>query len=421
MDSQNNLDLPEYGLWHDEDMFDGDWPPSKDSDDDMTMHDSPPTLPVLERQNARGNELVPTVSTGPVSSNDPLRPSLLASQSDRVFRLQAKNLILTYPQCLIEKSNALEQIKTILQSRGVEYAVVSCEDHKDTEGKHLHAFVRLKRNINVQDPKVLDLKYLGERYHGNYQSCKSVPNSIKYVMKDGDYVEFGESPVVVEERVKKNDTVSQLIFDKIRDGAAWADLMVQFGPYMILHMKTVRAYYDGYRAISKKPTELLSLVCESCPKGENCEWKKVLLWLAQNVIGKPERSHGKEQLYVVGPTQCGKSWFVKELGRFYNVYWAPETEEFFDGLSEDHDVVVFDEFLGQHKVTFMNNFVDGTPTNVKQKGTQYHKEKNVPCIVLSNVPMSAQYPNCPEVVREAFARRFTQVSVDHKCHLQFTG
>lgn len=97
------------------------------------------------------------------------------------FRLQAKHLFLTYPQCSLEPTKALE----ILNERvdRISQYVIAREQHKDGT-PHLHVYLCLDRKIHIRDPKFFDL----EGHHGNYQSCRSAGAVLKYVTKDGIYI-----------------------------------------------------------------------------------------------------------------------------------------------------------------------------------------------------------------------------------------
>lgn len=109
------------------------------------------------------------------------------------FRLQSKNLLLTYPQCPIDKQIVLDLLKGILTPFGISYIVVSSELHQDGS-PHLHAFVSLNKKYDSRQPTCLDIADPADDtvYHGNYQGARQPKASVDYVKKDGDYIEEGE-------------------------------------------------------------------------------------------------------------------------------------------------------------------------------------------------------------------------------------
>lgn len=82
------------------------------------------------------------------------------------FRLQAKNIFLTYPKCYAEKESLLEFLITH-KSLDPKYVLIGKEKHADGT-PHLHAYVQNKEKIDIRSPKALDF---GD-YHGNYVPAK---------------------------------------------------------------------------------------------------------------------------------------------------------------------------------------------------------------------------------------------------------
>jgi len=125
----------------------------------------------------------------------------------KVFRLSSYNLYLTYSQCEIPLSKALEELKIILSNYEVtEYLLVR---EKRTEGfsltteinndnletvvdvdkrTHIHVFIETKKKMEILDLEKLDLYSGTERYHANYQSVKFLSDYtekiIHYIFKN---------------------------------------------------------------------------------------------------------------------------------------------------------------------------------------------------------------------------------------------
>lgn len=104
------------------------------------------------------------------------------------FRLSCKKLFLTYPQCGISLSSALDQLKLKLDRFCLESYLLVVEDHDDKSvniGTHLHIYLRFAIKLNIKNPAFLDLMDDNHViYHGNYQSCKNTLSTISYLLKD---------------------------------------------------------------------------------------------------------------------------------------------------------------------------------------------------------------------------------------------
>ena len=109
-----------------------------------------------------------------------------SSANPGAFRLSTKTLFLTYPQCPIEKEDALQQLQWILPNQITEY-VVARENHEDGN-HHLHVFLRLDRKCETRNSRFFDLTGEDRTYHGNYQGARSIKAVIKYVTKYQDYL-----------------------------------------------------------------------------------------------------------------------------------------------------------------------------------------------------------------------------------------
>lgn len=106
-------------------------------------------------------------------------------EPDKQWRLNAKQLFLTYPKCPLPTEEVLAQLNGSLP---ISKYVVAEEKHADGES-HIHALLILERKINMTDVTKLDLVGIeAEKYHGNYQGARNINAIRKYVMKDGNYI-----------------------------------------------------------------------------------------------------------------------------------------------------------------------------------------------------------------------------------------
>jgi len=102
--------------------------------------------------------------------------------------------------------------------------------------------------------------------------------------------------------------------------------------------------------------------------------KIIFKWIINNIL--EERPFAQQQLFIWGETCLGKTGLINTLEKYCRIYFVPADEEFYDLYDDDeYDLVVFDEFLGGKKITFMNQFLDGQKLPIRKKGTQYLKQK----------------------------------------------
>lgn len=137
--------------------------------------------------------------------------------------------------------------------------------------------------------------------------------------------------------------------------------------------------------------------------------RQILSWLRNNLYG---RQFKQRQLYVYGPGNFGKTSLVRTLSTCLATYHAPMEENFFDLYDEEtHQLVCFDEFKGQHPLTFMNAFLQGDTMSLRKKGTQYLKTKNLPTIILSNYSPRDAYSKVTEEKLDTFLIRLEVVEL----------
>lgn len=120
-------------------------------------------------------------------------------------RVRAKGWFLTYPQCPIEKEDALEQLKQLSPANQIVEYVVAREKHQDEEF-HLHAFLKYAKRVEWT-PTRWDIG----NYHGNYQVAKSWKAVSSYCKKDGDYISsIADSVLIDNKHALKNKQLMEI-------------------------------------------------------------------------------------------------------------------------------------------------------------------------------------------------------------------
>lgn len=134
-------------------------------------------------------------------------------KSTKKYELGSKSLFLTYPKCSCLPDLALQYFKLKYGSQ-LTYVVFCREIHVSGE-YHLHGLLQGDPKFRINSPFTLDIVIEGtemsENYHGHYEGARDALATRAYVMKHGDYVEWGnflsnsKKDVAIERRRKHNE------------------------------------------------------------------------------------------------------------------------------------------------------------------------------------------------------------------------
>ncbi len=321
------------------------------------------------------------------------------------YKLSAKNLFLTFAQCTRDKEIVAKRITEFFEEN-LNWCVVSTEQHKDGT-PHLHCIISLKERVQVHRADYFD--FLTGK-HGNYQGCRNVGKVLAYVIKCDDYISVN---INVEEYVRlrnaKKSTKSAIIARYIISGEkTLKDIMLEYPGFVMMHQRKIRDFQALVSVINKpKKKDWIgaSVLCT-----DNNRDSDIARWLNKNI--KQKRKFKQQQLYIWGETNIGKTSLIEQLSKYLNIYYLP-AEDFYDTyLDDSYDLVVMDEFKGQKRVSFLNQFLQGSTMPLPKKGSQYVKCQNLPCIFLSNYSMRNAYKNIDYTSTCAFESRFEEIFVD---------
>nr|AGR84130.1 Rep [African cassava mosaic virus] len=109
------------------------------------------------------------------------------------FRVQAKNVFLTYPKCSIPKEHLLSFIQTLSLPSNPKFIKICRELHQNGE-PHLHALIQFEGKITITNNRLFDCLHpsCSTSFHPNIQGAKSSSDVKSYLDKDGDTVEWGQ-------------------------------------------------------------------------------------------------------------------------------------------------------------------------------------------------------------------------------------
>ncbi len=316
---------------------------------------------------------------------DPEVPEVPAVPTRGRFRLCAKKLALTFPQCSVDPQVVVDRVKDRFGEDGIKWVIVSRENHADGH-QHLHVGLWLKSTFDSRSHTCFDFLTV---QHGNYKVMDNVEGWIAYIIKDGDFVAWGIDPIVYLQARKRKKSVSFLTVAQLIQGGQTVRQVDKLHPgFALQHLSKMRAY-EAFTAQGVAQEELR--VWKELPVVyPTPQQSRVAIWLNGNI--KKTRAFGSRQLMICGPTGRGKTSLVLALMKYLKVYFVPMGETFYDNYSDkDFDLIVFDEYRSQKTIQWMNAFVQGAPIAFRRKGGQGLKLKNLPCILLSNYLPTEMY------------------------------
>lgn len=352
----------------------------------------------------------------PMSEEEESAP-LEASEGSQVvpparnFRLNAKNLFLTYPQCEEHPDFLIEQCRAYW-GEDLQWVVCGREQHQDGND-HLHVVIGLKKKVNLRNADCLD--FLAGK-HGDYRSMGSKKKALEYATKDGDYEEWGiETSVYLEAQRSHKSQQSVKVAEGVMNGDTLASLNGQFPGFFLMNLPKIQTYQSWFETMQSLDSGNLKDFPTIFPLGLSNTEVRILTWIGGNLIGRPHRAFSSKQLFLYGITSLGKTSLLILLAKFFRIFWTPMDEDFYDGYSDkDYDLIVMDEFKAQKKITWLNGFVQGSPHKLRIKGGQIMKRKNLPVIVTSNYRIAGCYYKAAElgsVALAALQRRFEEVEL----------
>nr|WDW25924.1 MAG: replication-associated protein [Canine stool-associated circular genome virus] len=243
-------------------------------------------------------------------------------------QIKFSQVLLTYPQCERTKEDLLEHLQEI---EGICCAIVCKENHHETEGEHLHAWIKYSESQRITASK------WGENWdwdgiHGHYDkvtcSSRSIADTVKYVMKDGDTLVWNCNPEALmnpgKSHVRKYDN------EKILNTP-----MKQLVDEGVINIKDVSAYERGIAAykLLEKPAEKLK--CRG--------------------------------IWIDGRPGCGKSTWAKEFGKARGGWYEKAQNKWWDGY-EGEKVVVMNDVDNDALLHYMKIWADTFPCKGEVKG-----------------------------------------------------
>jgi hypothetical protein len=133
----------------------------------------------MEDNRDKGKEKEDSMEVEATEEKETENQELLPKDNPK-FRINAQNLFLTYSKCPLPMEYLKERLMQLLP---VSKYIVAHELHKNGLS-HLHAYLRLEKKIDRNDPRFLDI----DGFHPNIRSCRSPKAVQTYCTKEGNYI-----------------------------------------------------------------------------------------------------------------------------------------------------------------------------------------------------------------------------------------
>lgn len=192
------------------------------------------------------------------------------------YRLQARNVFLTYPRCLLGKQYVLDKVKEITAVFNPIFVRVGHEFHEDG-GDHLHVFAQFSTKLTTRNNRFFDI----DGYHPNVQAARQPADCMDYCGKDGDFIDWGEFT-----RAPVNGNVWAELIEQETKEEFWNMAKLQARDYILNHERLeyyCEKYYGPKMAPYVSNAELLFDIPDEMDDWFTNEFPKV---------GKNIDSHG---------------------------------------------------------------------------------------------------------------------------------
>jgi len=231
------------------------------------------------------------------------------------FRLNARNIFLTYPQCSLSKEDLLLKLQAI---KSPDYYVIGQENHADGN-LHLHALLRYNKPVDVRSPTFFDI----DGFHPNMQTARHPDKVRDYVKKDGNYIESWADKRRMGDILAEAETPSQFM-DLVKEN---------YPEQYVFNLEKIE--YAANKLYQRPPSPYTNPELGGLTLTPGME-----AWLNIEFV-KPDRP---KSLWLCGPTRTGKTTWARSLGP--HVYWSGSF--ILDTFDESAQYLVLDDIDWQY-------------------------------------------------------------------------
>lgn len=355
-------------------------------------------------------------STGSSASSSPSTTTTTGNNNNN-WQLRAKNIGLTYPQCIVDKSEMLKHLHTLVGKWDPLLIIVSQEDHESGQ-PHLHAYIKIKKQLSTRNQRFFDFNKEGRIYHPNIQTVRKDQSWISYITKDGHYETYpsGYKPntawIKKQKDSKHSSTLTDIVVQDIKSNNLTAEKVYEKYPkFFFQNQDKIERFimFKHQKEVTEQNKKIFESIKEFVGNHELIN-QRIAGWLNDNIL-KPHQFRQKN-LWIWGKTQLGKTQLIENLKKNgVTTYSIDYTSKFYDGMHDGIQLISFDEFKAQKTITEMNKLCDGSTCQLDTKGSHYEIKRPLPVIVTSNFSISGAYSNSDADHLETLKGRFLEIEV----------
>ncbi|QGA69835.1 replication associated protein [Ocimum golden mosaic virus] len=305
------------------------------------------------------------------------------------FKIQAKNIFLTYPKCQLPKELLLQFIKGLSLASNPKFIKICKELHQDGQ-PHLHALIQFEGKITITNNRLFDYIHPSSStcFHPNIQGAKSSSDVKSYLDKDGDTIEWGEFQIDGRSARGGQQSANDAYARALNSGSKSEALNVlkELAPKdFVLQFHNLNSNLD--RIFQEPPTPYVSpFLCSSF----NQVPEELEEWVSENIKTPAARPWRPISIVVEGDSRTGKTMWARSLGPHNylcghldlspKVYSNDAWYNVIDDV-DPHYLKHFKEFMGAQR-DWQSNTKYGKPIQIKG---------GIPTIFLCNPGPTSSY------------------------------
>ncbi len=285
--------------------------------------------------------------------------------------------------------------------------------HKDGT-PHLYAILRTEKRKRWP---YVNLDEVGGK-RGHYETMKSIIESMRYIMKEGDFIADGIDPEeYVNEYDQKRSHKSSAVMKMLQEDKTLDDVIDKYPGYALANKRKIEDMTD-YIRLKKQKVDLLDwetagrqvIIDTISLHDDNDNLRKIFRWIYLNI--KTTRQFKQKQLFIHGPPNLGKTSLINFLSKYLRIYHM-EKNSYNDGYEDGlYDLIVMDEFKAQKSITFWNEWLQGSTMPLNVRFRHREKKQNLPVIILSNFTVEQCYTNTDHWRLAPLKARLLEVEID---------